>query len=447
MPPMSSRLDYLTGSLNLPELRARLAEVFWLIPALCLVVSGALAVGLIEIDKRLERSAAGFAFTGGPSSAREVLSTVASSMLSFTGLVFSITIVVLQLTSSQFSPRVLRTFMRDRFIQLSLGIFLSTFLYALIALREVRGEDGVVDSFVPGLTISVGFALVLASVATFVRYVSHIAQSIRIVNIVDRIAGETEAAIEHLYPHDATDALLQPPAAASSRVLTSSGRGIVIAIDIGTIIAKAAEHGCVVRILPKLGDFVPRGAPLCEVSGGEGFDEGDICRAVALGPERNLDQDAGFGFRQLVDVAEKALSPGVNDPTTAVQCLDQIHNLLRILATRPYPSGVHADDDGTVRLVVPIATWADHVHAAIDELRHWGSGSLQVQQKLRRMLEDLLAVAPADRRYPLEEQIRLLEARTEDDLPPVERALVRGDAKRGEPRPFPVGPGRLDPAE
>lgn len=377
------------------------------------------------MDEALERSASGFAFTGGPSSARDVLSTIASSMLTFTGLVFSITIVVLQLTSSQFSPRVLRTFVRDRFIQLALGVFLSTFLYALLALREVRGEDGVGDSFVPGVTITVGFVLVLVSVATFVRYVSHIAQSIRVVNIIERIAVDAEEAIDRHYPPEPAAPSPEAPSFDHGPVLVSSERGVVMAIDVDVLVGQAADAGCVIRVVPMVGDFVARGAPLLEVAGGDRLDETSVRRSVALGRERNIDQDVGFGFRQLVDVAEKALSPGVNDPTTAVQCLDQIHNLLRQLVGRPFPSGVHVDGEGIVRLVVPTLTWADYLHAALDEIRHWGAGSLQVQRRLRWLFEDLLSVAPPDRRAAIEEQLHLLEARTEVDLAEVERSAVR----------------------
>lgn len=424
--------------MSLTTVRRALADAFWLIPTVCLLVAAGLALGLVQVDEALERSASGFAFTGGPNSAREVLSTIASSMLTLTGLVFSITIVVLQLTSSQFSPRVLRTFVRDRFIQLSLGIFLATFLFALLALREVRGEDGVGDSFVPGVTISVGFVLVLVSVGTFVRYVSHIAQSIRVVNIIERITVDTEGAIADNHPVDGEPS----PAPVTSRsplptgrMVASSGRGVVVSVDVDALVGLAASADGTIRVLPGVGDFVARGAPLCEVAGSVALDDDHLRRAVALGPERNVRYDVGFGFRQLVDVAEKALSPGVNDPTTATQCLNQIHSLLRELATRPFPSGVHLDDHGAVRLIVPTATWEDHVHTALDEIRHWGSASLQVHARLRTLLEDLLTVVPDERRAPLTDQLRLLDARSESDLPDVERALLRDRHDAESPSP------------
>ena len=411
----------------------RLAEAFWLVPGLCLLAAGGLALGLVRLDRTLQRTGGGVAFTGGPSSARELLSAIATSTLTFTGLVFSITIVVLQLTSSQFSPRVLRTFVQDRFIQLALGVFLATFVYALVALREVRGEDGaVVDRFVPGVTVTVGFGLAVASVATFVRYVSHIAQSIRVVNIIERIAAETEAAIDRCYPADGgpgSSHLVEPPPA-PVRVLASAERGVVVGVQVDELVEEAARAGCVLRVVPAVGDFVPRGAPLAEVAGA-GDPDGDRVRAaIALGRERTVRQDVGFGFRQLVDVAEKALSPGVNDPTTAVQCLDQVHSLLRQLATRPFPSGVHADRRGAVRLVVATPSWSDYVHLALDEVRHWGAGSLQVQRRLRDLLEDLATVVDAERRPPLEKQRRLLEARLQD-LPEPERPLARGGGADG----------------
>ena len=412
------------------QLRARLDDAFWAVPAACVVGSVALALGLIQLDESLQRRGDGIFFAGGPSSARSLLGAISSSMLTLTALVFSVTLVVLQLASSQFSPRVLRTFLHDRRIQLTLGVFTATFVYALVVLREVRGDEGLLGSFVPGVAISVAFGLTVVSVAVLVAYIHHITQSIRVVNIIAKIAGETSETIER--EHDADIEWSPAPGEhlPPFRVVPAQRAGVVVVVQEDQLVELARRAGARLRLVPRVGEFVPRGAPLLEVRGGDGLDDEALRKAVLLDHERTLRQDVAFGFRQLVDIAEKALSPGINDPTTAVQCLDQIHDLLRQLSGRPYPTGAHLDEDGQLRLYVPSACWDDHVALALDEVRHWGAGSLQIQRRIRSLLVDLLEVAPPARRGPLQRQLELLEARAED-LPRIERARVERTDGRG----------------
>lgn len=413
------------------RLRA-VTDSMWFLPTVCIAVAALTAEGLLQVDERVTGTSGGVAFTGGSGAARELLSTVASSTLSLTGLVFSITIVVLQLTSSQFSPRVLRTFMRDRRTQLTLGTFLGTYVYALLALRAVRGEDVAVEAFVPGITIAAGFALVLLSVAMFVQYIHHIAQSIRVVTIINRIADETRAAIDRTVPADA-DPDPEPPLPSRhgyGRVVAAASAGVVTDVQVSALVRAARAGDAVVVLLHEVGAFVPAGAPLLEVHGGD-VDDDRLRRHVLLGTERTPQADIGFGFRQLVDIAERALSPGVNDPTTAVQALDQIHDLLRRLAPRPFPSGVHRDDDGAVRLVVPVTSWSAQVAAALDEVRHWGASSPRVLERIRVLATDLLTVVDEARAEPLRRQVRLLERRAAEDLPAVEWPPLSSSGRTG----------------
>lgn len=407
------------------RLLERVRSAFWFVPATCVVAAAGLALALVQLDEKLQRDGGGVAFAGGPESARSLLSAIASSMLTLTALVFSITVVVLQLTSSQFSPRVLRTFLRDRQNQLTLGVFTATFVYALMALREVRGQDGLVDLFVPGITISVAFGLVLVSVALFVAYIHHIVNSIRVVTIIDRIRIETESTIDRLAERDAEAAPLPPAPDGPVRDIAAARSGAVVAVDVDRLVRLAAEAHIVLRVVPQIGEFVPEGSPLLQAPVGANVDDAALGRAVQLDIERDTSQDIAFGLRQLVDIAERALSPGINDPTTAVQCLDQLHALLRRLGTRPLPTGAHTDRGGAVRLVVPTMGWDDYVALAFDEIRHWGSESLQVHRRLRGLLGDLLAVVEHERRPPLRRQLALLDERAAD-LPEVERPAATG---------------------
>lgn len=298
-----------------------------------------------------------FLISSGVDGARAVLSAIAGSMITFTGLVFSITIVTLQLTSGQFSPRVLRTFLQDRFNQLTLGVFVATFVYAMVVLRSVRGGDQG-ETFVPHLGVNVAFLLVLASVVIFLFYIHHIAQSIRVATIIASIGADTRALIERRHSlelgehdtaqHPAVDGQVGP-----SHIVTAGRPGVVVVVDDTMLVRLAERSGSVVQVLRAIGEFVPAGAPLFRVYGRHPAPDEQLCAGITLGEERTLDQDVGFGLRQLIDIADRALSPGVNDPTTAIQVIDQLHDLLRRLAVRPLPPLRRTASDGRVTVLVP----------------------------------------------------------------------------------------------
>ena len=394
---------------RLRSLQESVRSGFWALPAAFVVVALLLALGLVRLDRNLQDGfGGGLTFGAGPDGAREVLSAITTSMITFTGLVFSITIVVLQLTSSQFSPRVLRTFLRDRLTQASLGIFVATFVYAVIVLRTVDGQDE--DSFVPAVATTVGVVMLLVSVGVFVAYIHHIATAIQVSSIVGAIGKETRATLERRYPHDAPDEPPAPPVPAATAVLPAPRSGVVTGVDEGRLVRVAREGGVVLRLRVPLGAYLPEGAPLLEVLG----DAGDVDSARALGAvvqarNRTLQQDVAFGLRQLVDIAERALSPGINDPTTAVQALDELHDLLRRLVVRPLPIGVHRDDDGRVRLLTPPERMSDYLDLALLEIEQYGHDVLQVRDRLRSLLDDLLTAARPEHRAAVR------EARTRQD--------------------------------
>lgn len=410
--------------MSLRSIEVRLREAYWVVPAALTGGAGAAAVGLTAVDRRLEREGLSFAFTGGPDSARSILEAIASSMLTLTALVFSITVIVLQLASTQFSPRVLRTFLDDRQNQWTLGVFTGTFVYALLALHAVRGSDGLVDQFVPGLTITVAFVFVIISVGLFVAYIQHITQSIRVATIIDRITAdadaELDAAAERRRPQPPVG---RPPPAEQPTQVTAPRRGVVLAVDHSGLAGRASTAGTWIEVVVRVGDFVPKGGVLALVHGDEPA-PAQVAACVLQGVERTIDGDITFGLRQLVDIAERALSPGINDPSTAVQCLDQLHHLLRRLASEPPSVGVTCDDDGVPRVVHPPVTWDEVVGLALDEIRNKGADSLQVQHRMERLLRDLLEWAPEERQPPLERRLEALLRRRAQDLPAVERELA-----------------------
>jgi len=400
--------------------RENIRTSLWFVPTVCVIASILLAVGLGQLDKRVDSGwIERFTFQGDADNARTMLTTISTSMITFTGLVFTITIVVLQLASQQLSPRVLRTFLRDRLSQLSLGVFVATFTYSMVVLRELRPDQG--GDYIPNISITVAFGLVLLSIGFFVAYIHHISQSIRIGNLAESIADETDAAIADIYDHDDVAAMSEP-SGDPVQVIHAPSRGVLAAMNRDALVDTARSADAIVKVLPAVGDFIPVGAPVLAVYRNR-IPE-DSVEHLALSPERTMTQDPAFGFRQLVDIGQKALSPAVNDPTTAVQAIDLMHDLLRKLATRPFPRGQRCDDEGKLRLTFPVMTWDAYVHLACDELRHYGATSLQVMRRLRAMLEDIHSVAPADRRLVVEKQLGLLSAAIERNWADVEdRAL------------------------
>ncbi|WP_095960156.1 DUF2254 domain-containing protein [Corallococcus macrosporus] len=427
--------------LRLTRFAERLSTSYWVVPALCVAAAIGLSQLAQALDARLtQHEHDWYLFQGGPEGARSVLSAVASSMLTFAGLVFSVTILVLQQASNQFSPRILRTFLRDRKSQMALGIFTGTFVYALLGLRTVRGtsENLDIESHVPSLSVWLAVVLALLCVGAFIFYIHHVAQSIRAVVILSRIHDETCETMERMYPEgvglDAAETCQEgAPRGAPSLVIPHDGSsGVLLTVDEDQLMTHARRAGVTLAVVPMVGDFVPHGSALFEVWGEAGsLDVKAVLGAVGLGRERTLQQDTAFGFRQLIDVAERALSPGINDPSTAVQAIDQLHDLLRRLVLRRFPSTHRLDDQGALRLVCPRPDFDDYVRLSLDEIREYGEESIQVARRLRFLLEDLLRVAPDFRRGELERQRSLLDATVTRVF---EDARVAAEARRAGPQ-------------
>ena len=324
------------------RVRDELRSMFWLVPAACVVTAIGAAVGLIALDQALGPVSPGVLFPGPPSGARSFLSSITQAMIAFTGLVFSITIVVLQLTSGQFSPRVLRTFLRDRAIQLALGVFISTFVYAMVVQRAVTGSVGH-HPFVPRIAVTGALVLVLASVGLFIFYIHHVANMIRVASIVASLGAESRDLLACRYPAGQRAAGPPPDLGPAARVIAAPRPGVLVSVNEKALAALAERAGCVVVLAARIGDYLPEGAPLLRIHPGDGaghapgIDEPHLLAEVAQDTERTMEQDLAFGFRQLVDIAERALSPAINDPTTACQALDVLHDLLRLLG-RPAPA-------------------------------------------------------------------------------------------------------------
>ncbi len=387
----------------------RLWRPFWALPvAICLA---ALVAGIVipTIDEVFIGSVP-YVFEGGPNGARTLLGTIAGAMISVTGLVFSVTIVVLQLASSQFTPRIIPQFLASRITQGTLGFFLATFIFSLTVMRAVRGSNEDIVKFVPDVAVTVAFVLVLISVGYFLAFIHNITSSIQVSRIISRLGKSTVAVADRIYPEAdaaagqddsdgsgdidlASDATWSPPPDASrTDIVTPHRYGRVTSIDYPALVDAADAIDAVIVIEIDHGHFVAEGERLAVVWGEEDLDDARrraIERAFHLGDERSMVQDIAFGFRQLIDIADRALSPGINDPTTAAQTIDELHRTLRRIVQRDPPSRYVAGPGGDVRVVHRLPTFQFLLDLAVDEIAHYGRSSIQIPRRLLTMLEVL----------------------------------------------------------
>jgi uncharacterized membrane protein len=363
-----------------------------------------LSFGTTAIDRYFDYGLIPQIFTGGPAAAQYILSTIASSMMTLISLVLTVTLVAVQLAMAQFSPRIVRALLSDRWNQIAIGLFAAAFVYPLLTLRGVDEHAGLV----PGLGIVVSYLLTTASVIALILYVNHASQSLRVGGLVDLAGDSLREQLKEFPPLDQAE----PVFGQDDRTIVAQEPGVVVLVDHEGLVAEARSVGCVLEMVPMMGDFVPAGETLFRVHGGDpaGLESEKIVRLVKLDRERTHDTDPAFGFRKLVDIAERSIAQPFDDPTTAVQAIDRLHDCLRHLATRRLPSGGHFDAEGQLRLVVRTLGWDGYVRLVFDELRIVGADQPQVTRRLCAALENLKTVAPLNRQRALDRQLYLLKA-------------------------------------
>lgn len=378
----------------------------WPLPLVGVVIAIGLGVALPALDELLEddagRSPLTFVFGGGPSAARDVLAAIAGSLISVTGLVFSLTVVALQLGSSQYSPRLLQTFVTDRVVQLTLGQLVLTFVYALTVLRTVRTEDGSSTpvAFVPRLSVTVAYLLTLGAVVALLLFLGHLARSLRVETMLRDVHDEAVRTYDEELGSDVGEPAPQlPPGVPTPLVAASSG--FLVDVDEAAIARAARDADAVVLLALRIGDAAVAGVPVAHVWLGEGADAGPVQRALDAGLqldfERDADRDVAYSLRKVVDVAARALSSGINDPTTAVHAISHESALLGDLAHRPLGPDVTRDPDGALRLVVPQWDLPALLELALEEPLQYAEGSPSVLRRLAGLLRELAWRAPDGR--------------------------------------------------
>jgi uncharacterized membrane protein len=392
------------------RVREARAGSIWPIPV-------AIALGatyVADLSLLIDDATVGNAPDFSPATATAVLAAIAGAMITFTGFVFSVLLLVVQFASGQFTPRVLRLAYRDRLTQTALGVFTGTFLFALYILGEV-GSDRV-----PTFSLSLAVLFVLTSVIVFIALVNRVAQRMRATAIADTVAEEGLRSIARTYPEpvdeDRDEAGDPSPRPTADELVTAGRPGVIRAVNERGLVALARSQGVEIEMRLGVGDFVTPGAPLFGVRGGTLGDK-RLRKTVVLRGDRAIATDPMFALRVLSDIACKALSPGVNDPTTAVQALDRTQVLLVDLAARRLPGPERRDADGVVRLRIPSPTWADVLELGVGEVHHYGRGSVQVVRRLRALLVDLLEVCPdGPRREAVLPHLERLERAAREDF-------------------------------
>jgi uncharacterized membrane protein len=377
------------------------------VPLLCVAVGGGGAVLTLAIDGAVGYDLIPNHALGSPAAVQTILSTAASSMLTLTTIVLTVLTLGVQLAMQQFSPRIVRALLADRRSQLAHGLFAATFLYCMVAVARVD-DQAHAGSQVPTVTVAVAYLLLLSSLVTLVVYVHHAGQSLRVAGLIDLVGDNLQAEIDRSFPEEGAP----PPAPVT---MTAPQAGVVVLLDVDGLVQYAERSDDCLEMLVAVGDFVPRGAPLVRSTRGARVDGRAIGRTVLLDDERSHVGDAAYGLRKLVDIAERSIaSSPFDDPVTAVQAIDRLHDALRQLCSRRLPTGLHRDRSGTVRLVTRELAWHGYVALALEEIVGLGSSSPIVARRLLAALDDLVAVAPEHRRAPLRAQRERLLAQADE---------------------------------
>lgn len=433
--PQVNSLGYIKSRISL--VAGYLRTSFWLIPALLLLCAAALAFLNLWLDvtviPKANLKVAGWMDASKMEGMRSLLSTTAGAVLGVAGVSFSITIASLTLASQQFGPRLLRNFMRDRFTQTVLGFFVATFFFCMLTMQ--LGSVVTVSSYTPVSTLFSVLVLTIIDLLLLVMFIHHICVSIQADSIISDVTFEMRERIDTLFPNafeetDETSVRNTERFSAQfdhhPKVVRAKDDGYVQLIDYESLVSYAAENDIQLKLCNRAGDHVLAGAVLAEVIGAEIPKDlaQQINDAVVVGERRTAQQDMEYSIRQLVEVALRALSPGINDPFTAMTCIDRLGTMINLVSTRAFPSAIHHDENGVVRLMADTSTFGGLVDAAFHQIRQAASPHVDVTIRLLEILHDVARLVPhAKQAESLYLQARLVK----DSLPSGD--FLEGDQK------------------
>lgn len=404
---------------RLKRLWGELSGTLWFVPTIMVVMSAVLGVGLVELSALVDPEVLRHyprLFGASAEGARGMLTAIAGSMITVAGVTFSITMVAVTQASAQYTPRILRNFLRDRPSQVVLGGLTGVFMYCLVVLRTIRGGDDY--NFVPSVAVLAGFVFAGIGIGLLIYFIHHISSALQAGSIIERVARDTSAAVTRCFVAPASGQVTgvyppppQPPGGWHRVPATKTG--YVLHVDVDSLVALARSLGTIVRMERGAGEFVLERSPLVSLAGGR-WSTPDVTRRVnaafSIGPHRTVDQDAEFGARQIADIAVKALSPGINDPTTAVTCLHYLTWILADAAAREEAAPVRAEG-GELRLIGRFGTFAGLVETGLGGIRRYSGGHVEVLSTLVKSLRTIGdATNRGDRRLLLASHLDQVEA-------------------------------------
>lgn len=401
--------------------RTRRKLASWGIPLAYVLITLAVGMTLLRLEHRLLPN---FVSSISAPSAMAICSSIASGMIALTGIVFSLAFVMVQFSATAYSPRLVLWVARDPVVSHALGVFTATFMYSLLLLAWVDRETA---GKVPLISALLVFLLLLASVGMFIALIERLGM-LQVNRMLIFTGDQGRKAIEELYsaanPGVPTEANELDGLPVTQTVMHAGRPQVVQSIQVAELAARAKAAGGVIEVVAAVGDTVLEATPLLRVRGArQPLDEPQLMEAFELGDERTFEQDPKYALRLLVDIAIKALSPAINDPTTAVQALDQIEDLLIRLGRSRLEIGNYRDEQGLLRLVIPFPTWDDFLRLALDEIRSCGANSVQVMRRMNALIQNLTEILPAARHAALQHWEERLQGT-------VERTFTDADEKQ-----------------
>jgi uncharacterized membrane protein len=415
------------------DYRQRIEASLWFMPTIFAVAAIGLANLTIWLDVQVDAPIGVRPdLVSDPGSAATFAGAIAAATLAFVAVVFATTLVAIQLAASQYSPRTVRVFIRSRVTRVTLGLFLATFVFSLIVLVSNRASVASAKQFAPVVSVTTLLALSLATVFGFVAYLHGVVRLMRVQYLLETIATETRRAIEENFPPASAYVEAEPPQPdpAPRRIYYTGTAGVITATDLHGLVELCRQRGCWLELTVGVGEYLAHGTPVALVHGGD-LDDREVVRFFLIGGERTFVQDPAFGFRQLVDTSIRALSPAVNDPTTGVQAIDRISDLLAITGKQPDPTGLRVDSAGTVRVKRKLRDFDRLLVLALTEVIRYGADTPQVVRRLRAVLDELEATLPQERHAAIARQRSLLDAAVSTALPAAFAAVASAADREG----------------
>ena len=387
------------------QVKSYIRSALWIIPLFALLLEQVVGELAQTLDTRLTWKG----LTLGATGAQELLHAITTLTLSFIVFTFGSLLVAIQVASGQYTPRIIATtLLRDNVIRYTVGLFVFTFLFGI---RDLGGTETTVHEIVAFVAGLLGLICIIA----FLFLIDYAARMLRPVSLVRRVGQNGLAVMESVYPEESSEAQSiaasrQSPGPVERTILHRGKSAIVVAANVQALVAEAEKAKGVIEFAPQIGDLVGSAEPLFLLhDGADAINERKLRASVVLGDERTMEQDPLFAFRILVDIAIKALSKAINDPTTAVLAIDQLHQLLRSAGRRNLRTDQILDRAGILRVIFRTPNWEDFVHLAFSEIRFYGAENIQIARRLRAMIVNLTDTLPAQRHSALRKELELLD--------------------------------------